>query len=150
MTSFHCSLKAQESFLKLDSLVTIDYSWLPERQNTPSGVSGYDYNDTDSILVNVSANQVVKITRLMISSNGLKYSTYLTGYNLDHFTLQIENLILLGKNDFQEMGEVLFADLLPQINLTHQSNLILNVDARIPNSQLRIDWRIELQYFSYE
>lgn len=154
------SAYSQEEFLRLDSIIEIKQE-LGLNAQYVSGNYSYFYDDTDSIELVHSANQIIKIGNISLivegaGSNGVSLSSY---NRIDELSIKLDNIYLLGQDElFDNLVNLSYLGRkawyttrkLDMISKNDDS-LIIHFKGWTDNAyQWKIFYRIELQYFSNE
>lgn len=151
---------SQEEFLRLDSVTEIKQE-LGLNAQYVSGSYSYFYDDSDSIDLTHSANQIIKIGNVSLvvegaGSNGVTLSSY---NRIDELSIKLDNIYLLGPDElFDNLANVSYLsrkawyttrklDMITK----HDDFLVIHFKGQTDNAyQWKIFYRIELQYFSNE
>ena len=151
-------LKAQEEFLKLDSVVVIEKEINLINQFVSNSSHPFIINGVDSLSISVGQTQLVKL-------KSIAWSFYSQGNNISQLnrdswssSLKLGNLNLINYYDFDRAirGEGFYSDDMRtyfkdvDLTLTDNEYLVANLDTRLTTKIDRTWYRIELVYYSYE
>ena len=154
------SLFSQEEFLQLDSIVEVSQ----ELALSPQYVSGnysYFYDDSDSINLIRSVNQIIKIGNisLVIEGAGNNMVSFNAQNRIDEISIKLDDIILLAQDELlTAMASNSYLSRKAWY-ATEKANIISKNDEYISvrfkgqtddANEWRIFYRIELQYFSYD
>jgi hypothetical protein len=151
---------SQEEFLRLDSVTEIKQE-LGLNAQYVSGSYSYFYDDSDSIDLTHSANQIIKIgnVSLVVEGAGSNHVS-LSSYNrIDELSIKLDNIYLLGQDElFDNLADASYLsrkawyttrklDMITK----HDDFLVIHFNGQTYDAyQWKIFYRIELQYFSNE
>ena len=151
---------SQEEFLQLDSIVEVNLE-LGLNAQYVSGSYSYFYDDTDSIDLTHSANQIIKIANVSLvvegaGNNGVSLSSY---NRIDELSIKLDNIYLLGQDElFNNLASESYLSRKAWYNTRkldmiskNDGFLIIHFKGQTDNAyQWKIFYRIELQYYSNE
>lgn len=151
---------SQEEFLRLDSVTEIKQE-LGLNAQYVSGSYSYFYDDSDSIDLTHSANQIIKIgnVSLVVEGAGSNHVS-LSSYNrIFELSIKLDNIYLLGQDElFDNLADgsylsrkAWYTTRKLDMITKHDDFLVIHFNGQTDDAyQWKIFYRIELQYFSNE
>ena len=94
---------AQESFLQLDSVVLV-------QQDINLTKYGYNFEDTDSINLLISSNQLIKVRSITVVAKGSNYPSLSNGNAIDTYnslydaSVSLGGITMFSKEDFTQIS----------------------------------------------